>query len=153
MSERKYWIAAISKEHILRGVADSFIQVCHGKQGPLKRMRQGDIVIVYSSKVSMQGDDKLQAFTAMGEIADENVYEFAMTEQFVPFRRKVNFMPCRDAPIQPLINSLNFIPDKKHWGYPFRYGLLQIGEEDYELIAREMACGEGKSDNLKVVAK
>lgn len=66
MSGRKYWIATVSKEHIMRGVADSFMQVCHGKEGPLKRMLPGDMVIVYSSKVSMQGDDKLQAFTAIG---------------------------------------------------------------------------------------
>ncbi len=138
MSQRKYWVAAISKEHILRGVADSFIQVCHGKEGPLKRMQPGDMIIVYSSKYSMQGDDKLQAFTAIGEIADDNVYQYAMSEQFVPYRRKVNFMPCRDVPILPLINALNFIPDKRHWGYPFRYGVLQIGEEDYRLIAGEM---------------
>ncbi len=138
MSGRKYWIATVSKEHIMRGVADSFMQVCHGKEGPLKRMQPEDMVIVYSSKVSMQGDDKLQAFTAIGEIADDHVYQHAMTEQFIPFRRRVNFMPCKEVSILPLINALNFIPDKRHWGYPFRFGLLQIGEEDYKLIAGAM---------------
>ncbi len=40
MNTTKYWIAAISKEHINRGVAENFIQVCHGKQAPLKRMKK-----------------------------------------------------------------------------------------------------------------
>ena len=36
MNSTKYWIATISKEHTLRGVAGGFMQVCHGKQAPLK---------------------------------------------------------------------------------------------------------------------
>ena len=53
MNTTKYWIAAISKEHINRGVAENFIQVCHGKQAPLKRMKKDDYIIVYSSKISI----------------------------------------------------------------------------------------------------
>ena len=35
----KYWIGTVSKEHVLRGVAGDFCQVCHGKAAPLNRMQ------------------------------------------------------------------------------------------------------------------
>ena len=53
MNSIKYWVATVSKEHTLRGVAGGFMQVCHGKQAPLKRMKKGDYLIVYSSKITI----------------------------------------------------------------------------------------------------
>jgi predicted RNA-binding protein len=41
-----------------------------------------------------------------------------------------------------LIDALTFIKDKSHWGAPFRFGTLQIPEEDFKLIAREMLDDE-----------
>lgn len=122
----------------MRGIAGGFIQVCHGKEGPLKRMKKGDMVIVYSSKESMHSDSPLQSFTAIGAVVDDSVYTSPMTPQFVPYRRRVHYLQCKETPIHPLINALNFIPDKKRWGYPFRYGLLETDEHDYLLISKLM---------------
>jgi len=134
----KYWIAAISQEHTLRGVEGNFIQVCHGKQAPLKRMSKGDFVLIYSSKVTMADKEKYQRFTAVGQVIDDNIYQYQMTKDFNPFRRKVRFLPCLECPIIPLIERLDFIQDKKRWGYPFRYGFFEISEKDYQLIASKM---------------
>ena len=60
MSTKKYWVAAISKEHTQRGVSGSFIQVCHGKQTPLKRIKKGDYLLVYSSKITMEGNENVR---------------------------------------------------------------------------------------------
>ena len=57
---------------------------------------------------------------------------------FVPFRRKVQFLPSKEVAIHPLIEELTFIKDKTHWGAPFRFGTLQIPEEDFRLIAGKM---------------
>jgi hypothetical protein len=54
----------------------------------------------------------------------------------------VRFLPADDVPIRPLIDALTFIKDKSHWGAPFRFGTLQIPEEDFKLIAREMLDDE-----------
>ena len=138
MNTTKYWIAAISKEHINRGVAENFIQVCHGKQAPLKRMKKDDYVIVYSSKISIHEDDKCQAFTAIGQIKDNEIYQFQMTENFNAFRRNIDFFECKECSIIPLINDLEFIINKKSWGYPFRFGFLEIKENDFNLISSKM---------------
>ena len=74
----------------------------------------------------------------IGRVSDGEEYEFAMSESFSPFRRNVDFMPCEEAPIQTLIEKLAFIPDKKRWGYPLRFGLIEITQPDFEVIAGAM---------------
>lgn len=138
MNTTKYWITTISKEHIMRGVTGGFVQINHGKQAPLKRMKKSDYLIVYSSKITMEGNEKCQAFTAIGQVKDDEVYQFQMTENFKPFRRNIEFLKCRESSIIPLINDLEFIPNKKSWGYPFRFGFFEIKENDFNLISFKM---------------
>jgi hypothetical protein len=45
-----------------------------------------------------------------------------MSATFHPWRRRVAFVRSQPAAIQPLLDSLAFIPDKKRWGFPFRRG-------------------------------
>jgi hypothetical protein len=73
----RYYIVCVSKNHVEKGVAGGFMQANHGKATSLKRLRQGDWVIFYSSKQDMKGGakDKLQAFTAIGQIKDEKLYQ------------------------------------------------------------------------------
>ncbi|WP_160138757.1 EVE domain-containing protein [Chryseobacterium sp. c4a] len=134
----RYWIASVSREHTELGVEGKFIQVCHGKKAPLQRMKKGDYIIVYSSKIKMSSPAKLQAFTAIGKIIEDEIYSFQMTETFIPFRRNVEFYDCKKCSIIPLIEELDFIENKKFWGYPFRYGHFEISEKDFNLIASKM---------------
>ena len=57
--ERKYWITVVSKDHLQRGIAGGFMQANHGKEAPLKKMKEGDWVIFYSPKHTMNGDEKV----------------------------------------------------------------------------------------------
>lgn len=144
MEKEKYWVAVVSKEHTLRGVQGNFMQVCHGKQAPLKRIRQNDWLLVYSPKLSMEGDQKCQCFTAVGQASDDKVYQFQLSDNFIPFRRNIKFYKCQETSILPLINSLEFIPDKNRWGYPFRFGFFEIKENDFNLIASNMLQNENR---------
>ena len=134
----RYWIGVASKDHVKSGVAGGFAQLCHGKAGPLKRMATGDWLIYYSSKAVFGEETPYQHFTAIGEVTGEKVYAFEMSPEFVPFRRDVRFLPAADTPIQPLIETLSFIKDKKRWGYAFRFGYLEIPKEDFVQIAVRM---------------
>ena len=138
MNKERYWIIVVSKDHIMRGVKGSFMQANHGKPGSLRKLHVNDWVIFYSPKVTYEGDEKLQAFTAIGQVADEKLYQHQMDEQFKPYRRNVNYYPCKDVPIVPLIGSLDFIRDKQAWGYRFRFGFFEIDEHDFNLISGKM---------------
>jgi hypothetical protein len=134
----RYWITVVSRDHTERGVAGGFMQACHGKLQPLKRMSLNDWVIFYSPRQSMLRDEKCQAFTAIGQVIDENIYQFAMAEDFLPFRRNIRFYPCKEVAVAPLIDELEFIANKQRWGAPFRYGFLEIPEGDFNLISKYM---------------
>ncbi|HYW83649.1 MAG TPA: EVE domain-containing protein, partial [Spirochaetia bacterium] len=75
-----------------------------------------------------------------GRVKDDRVYEFAMSSDFVPFRRDISYVKCTAAPIQPLIPGLSFIKDPVRWGYPLRTGLVEITRKDFELIAGAMGA-------------
>ncbi|MGB8548266.1 MAG: EVE domain-containing protein [Xanthobacteraceae bacterium] len=74
----KHWIVVASAEHVQRGRAAGFIQAGHGKASPLRRMKAGDGVICYSPTSTFGGKDRLQAFTSIGTIKDDKVYQADM---------------------------------------------------------------------------
>ena len=86
----------------------------------------------------MGNPDKCQEFTAIGKVKDDEVYPFQMTANFCPFRRNIDFIESKDVSILPLINDLEFILNKKSWGYPFRYGFFEINLNDFCLISSKM---------------
>lgn len=134
----RYWIGVVSRSHVHRGVAGGFAQLCHGKHKPLARMNQGDWLIYYSPKSEMNGGENVQAFTAIGRLADEEIFPYPMSETFVPFRRRVHYLPCEEASIKVLLPQLTFIPNTRSWGYPFRFGHFEIPECDYRTITAVM---------------
>jgi EVE domain-containing protein len=133
-----YWINTISREHVLRGIEGGFTQANHGRPTTLRKLARGDLVVFYSPRVAYPDGAPLQRFTTIGRVSDDEPYQAEMTPTFHPWRRRMEFLPCEEAPIQELIGSLAFIPDPKRWGFPFRRGLFQIGEDDFHLIAGAM---------------
>lgn len=134
----KYWVIVASKDHVKKGTAEGFAQACHGKSSPLKRMKKGDFIIYYSSKQTMGKDDKCQEFTALGKVIDEDIFQVQVSEDFCPSRRHIQFLESRDVSILPLVAELDFIPNKKSWGYPFRFGFFEINSHDFDIIASHM---------------
>lgn len=136
--DTKYWIIVASKDHVKNGIAEGIAQACHGKASPLRRMRKGDFIIYYSSKQTMGQPQPCQQFTAIGKVTDEQTYQFQVSEDFCPSRRNIEFLPGIAISILPLIAELDFIPNKKSWGYPFRFGFFEIKQHDFELISSQM---------------
>ncbi|QNN43755.1 EVE domain-containing protein [Pedobacter roseus] len=136
--DTKYWIIVASKDHVKNGIAEGIAQACNGKASPLRRIRKGDFIIYYSSKQTMGQPQPCQQFTAIGKVTDEQTYQFQVSEDFCPSRRNVEFLPGMAVSILPLIAELDFIPNKKSWGYPFRFGFFEIKHHDFELISSQM---------------
>jgi prepilin-type processing-associated H-X9-DG protein len=134
----RHWIVVASAEHVQRGRTSGFVQACHGKAGPLRRMRPGDGVVCYSPTETFGGKDRLQAFTSIGTIKDDNVYKVDMGGGFHPFRRNVAYLDAHATPITPLLNELDLTRGNRNWGSRFRLGLLPITAADFRRIAEAM---------------
>ena len=134
----RYWIAVASAEHARRGKA-GFMQVNHGKEAPHRRVHPGDGVAYYSPTVTFGGKDKLRAFTLIGRVKPGDIYAGEMGG-WTAHRRDVAWVEAEDAPIAPLLEDLDFTKGKTNWGYQLRFGLFEISQHDFELIARAMGA-------------
>jgi hypothetical protein len=139
-ADRRHWLAVAAADHARRGKALGIMQVCHGKGGPLRRIRAGDGVVYYSPTLSFGGKDRIQAFTAIGMAENDHTYQVDMGDGFRPFRRDVNYVEANEASILPLLDRLELTRGKRNWGYSFRFGLVEIAKGDFEAIAAAMAA-------------
>ena len=137
-AEASNWVAVASAEHVAIGRAQGIMQVGHGKGAPLKRLHAGDRIVYYSAVQVFGTKDVCQAFTAVGTLRDERVYQGDMGNGFHPFRKDVDWLPSHDAPIRPLLEALSFTQGKANWGYAFRFGLLKVTAADMAVIMRAM---------------
>lgn len=137
---RAAWVAVACAEHVRRGRAGGFMQVCHGKAGPLRRLQPGDGVAYYSPSVALGGKEPCRAFTAIGIVAEGEPYACDMGGGFHPWRRDVRWAASIDAPIAPLLPRLGFSAGMRSWGRPLRFGLLAVSTEDFRLIGVAMCA-------------
>lgn len=138
VDQPRHWIAVASRAHVQRGLAGGFMQVCHGKAAPLRRIRPGDRVAYYSPSEQMGGRPPLRLFTAWGVVREGEPYQFQMAPDFVPWRRDVDWCPAQEASILPLLPALEFVRGHASWGAPLRWGLVPVSAHDGLLIAEAM---------------
>ena len=142
MEKPKYWLSVVSKEHILNGIKNKWIMVCHGKERPLKRMKEGDWLINYSP-TEKYGDKKpYQCFTGFGQITDGKTFQHQMDDSFHPFGMKIDWKPSNDISVRPYLKSLKFITNPKQWGFKFRLGHFEIPKKDFLLLTQDMHKNE-----------
>ena len=137
------WIAVACADHARRGrdawqAPQGYMQVCHGKLGPIRRVQPGDRVAYYAPTFTMGGGDSCQRFVSIGVVRSGAPYAFDMGAGFVPYRRDVDYLAAQETPIQPLLDALEFVEDRRRWGYKFRFGLFDVSDHDMQLIARAM---------------
>lgn len=139
----RFWCGVVSRDHIQRGLAGGFCQVCHGRRGPLARMAVGDGIVFYSPTLAFRGAERCQRFTAIGTVTGAAPYRFEMTPDFVPFRRDVAYRDAEEAEIRPLLERLEFTRGNANWGAKFRFGHFELSETDFRTIAAAMGAGSG----------
>lgn len=139
----KNWLAVASAEHVEIGRSAGFMQVCHGKATPLRRVQPGDRIVyyspnrIYSPSHALRGKDRLQAFTAIGTVKQGALYQADMGFGFHPHRRDVAWHDAEPAPLAVLQDELAFTHEK-NWGYRLRQGLIEISDADMTTIAEAM---------------
>lgn len=133
-----YWINTVSRDHVLAGMRGGFTQASHGRPHALRRLKKGDLIVFYSPRTMYPDGEPLQRFTAMARVTDDEPHQADMASDDRPWRRTVEPLQATEAPVGPLIKDLAFIRDKARWGFVFRRGMFEIGEDDFRRIARAM---------------
>ena len=133
-----YWINTVSRDHVQLGMQGGFTQANHGRPHALRRLTKGDLIAFYSPRTTYPDGEALQAFTAIARVTDDEPHQAEMGLDFHPWRRRVEPIQTKEAPVRRLIADLTFIRDKGRWGFVFRRGMFEIGEDDFLRIARAM---------------
>jgi len=147
---RKNWLAVASADHVAVGRTAGFMQVCHGKVSPLKRVQPGDRIVYYSpnqhysASHAQRGKDRLQTFTAIGTVKDGKPYQADMGGGFQPFRRDVTWHEAEPVSLMLLLQKLA-LTQEKNWGYRLRQGLVEISDADMTTIAEAMFAATAAS--------
>ena len=157
----RYWLGVVQQDHVLRGVAGGFAQVNHGARAPLERMGPADGFVYYSPRVSYPDGEPLKQFTAVGRIADDEVFQVTQgptmrgpAGDFLPWRRRVDWDHDAVAtPIRPLLDALDFTRDRAGWGYQLRRGVIELTRHDFELIRRQMRPSPGETRKGRPAAR
>ncbi len=103
----------------------------------LARMHPGDWLIYYSPRLSLEDKAPLQAFTAIGHVADEEIWQ-ADEGSFKPWRRRVDYdREAVDVPVEQLKELLQ-LTSAPNWGYQLRRGLIELSEPDFRAIRAAM---------------
>jgi len=131
------WLGVVTRDHVQRAVGLGIAQIGHGKKAGLSRMRAGDGLVYYSPRRSLDSTAALRAFTAIGRVADDEVWQ-ADEEGFAPWRRRVEYdRNAAEVPVAQLQADLE-LTQGPNWGYPLRRGLVELSRHDFERIARAM---------------
>ena len=100
-------------------------------------MHEGDGLVYYSPRLSLKDGQMLQAFTAIGQIVDEEVWQ-ADEGDFKPWRRLVDYDgTALEVPIRQLQATLD-LTNAPNWGYQLRRGLLELSDRDFQSIRAAM---------------
>src|SRR5882762_3548702 len=65
----RFWIGVASRDHVDLGVEGHFVQLNHGQQAAVRRLKAGDGVIVYSPRTAYPEGKRLQPSPRMGRWA------------------------------------------------------------------------------------
>jgi hypothetical protein len=142
----RYWLAVVHRDHVRRGVEQGIAQVNHGSRAGIQRMSPGDGLTYYSPRETYPDGRALQAFTAIGRVADGDPWQAAPVAMLTrgevrPWRRRVEYVEgVADTPITPLLPVLDLTRSTPNWGWLMRRGLLELTAHDFGVIAAEMGA-------------
>jgi hypothetical protein len=130
------WLVVASAEHVRRGVALGIAQVGHGKRVGLARMKAGDTLVYYSPMEHLGDRTPLRQFTAIGTVADDEIWQ-ADEGDFKPFRRRVRYEDVEPLPVKDVKSRLR-LTTAPNWGYQLRRGLIPLDTDDVTVLRRSM---------------
>jgi hypothetical protein len=133
------WLGVVSADHVRLGIELGIAQIGHGKRSGLARMHAGDTLVYYSSVEHLGDTAPLRQFTAIGEVADDEIWQ-AEDGDFRPFRRRIRYEPASPVELAAVKHALQLTAGP-NWGYQLRRGLIPLADADIAILRAAMRHG------------
>ncbi|KOP78582.1 hypothetical protein AMS59_12155 [Lysinibacillus sp. FJAT-14745] len=131
----KYWIGVASENHVKYGIKGGFCQLCHGKNAPLNRMKEGDWIIYYSPKETLETKVPCQKFTAIGKVLSGVTYQVELYPGFMPYRKNVSYLE-HTVPVP--LSLISKEPLWQEYRSRLRFGHFEISKALFDILAGMM---------------
>lgn len=135
--ETRYWIGVVGAKHALAGNERGICAFSHGKKEAVSKLSVGDRFAFYAPREGYREGDTVQAFVAVGTVADGEPFEADFDGNPAWVRPATYDMMAR-ASIKPLLEPLEFVRNPKNWGMAVRRSLFEVSAHDFELIENAM---------------
>lgn len=136
----RYWLGVVQRDHVRDAVRLGIGQLNHGSRDDISRLGEADGLVYYSPRDTIDGEP-LKAFTAIGRVADTDVYSADRVQGAVArlWRRRIDwYRPAIEAPIRPLRAHLEFTRSTRNWGMQLRRGVIELSRHDWDIIREAM---------------
>ena len=156
----RYWVGVMSKDQVSDAVKKGYCEFKNGSKKPFKHVNPHSWFVLYSPgtkspkllrELGRDAGEKVQAFTAIGQVLPGDPYSVDLGNDEIVFRRNARFVPnVTEAPLAPLMSQLSFFSKlSKHqpWGVPFRKGLIELLKSDFYKLCEAMNIDMPKRHN------
>jgi len=132
----RFWLGVVSRDHVLR--AWRWASPRSATEGaPASKVEGDDWLVYYSPRPSLGSKQALRAFTAIGQVADNDIWQ-ADEGDFHPWRRRIAYLDdVTEIPIAMLADELELTSTPT--GATVAAGLLELSEADFKVIRGAMS--------------
>ncbi|GAB2517518.1 EVE domain-containing protein [Paramicrobacterium agarici] len=152
----RFWLGVVQRDHVREAVRLGIAQLNYGSREAISRLGEADGLVYYSPRESADGAP-LRAFTAIGRVADDEVYSADRRADASArhWRRRMDwYRPAIEAPIRPLKPHLDLTRSSRTWGVKLRPGLVELSRHDWDAIrlAMRMPAPEDRRPHDRIIA-
>lgn len=143
----KYWLIVMTRDNFHISLEHNLIGLPESVESIASKVTPGDKVIFYLSRESVKKrmHSFVGQFVAVGQIkstvsrSNKKIWN-PIGDKIFPIRCEVDIEVGKHAvDAKPLVNSLDFIANKKRWGLSFFRAIREIGQRDYEEISNKLS--------------
>jgi predicted RNA-binding protein len=135
-----YWIICITKDNLDICFQEKVVGFVESKRKRLKSFRAGDLITFYVSRMSLSSNKKIGKFMGLAKIEGKS-YQSTVPiwkHGLFPERIAIELMSQKSCDVKILIEDLNFIGNKVHWGAAFLPGIIRVSQVDFEVIQKSL---------------
>jgi len=138
-----YWVFPITQDNLYVCLDNELVGVRSLNEKRVANWEIGDLILFYTSREKYHSYKRVKEFQSIVECvshpfkSNQKIWPDFDGDVF-PTRVRIRVINRKKCKIEPLIEELSFIKNKKNWGSAFMSGIRKIPKSDFKLIKNSM---------------
>lgn len=140
-AQAAHWVCVVSRADAHLAQVEGRLRLSATSERRVRRLREGDGVLLYSPREGNREGAVVRRFTAAGTVVAGEAYQLG-DDPHGSWCRDVRFDDVRDeVEVGPLLERLSFVRPGAGWGVAFRPGFVRVAEADHRLVRAALTGG------------